>query len=65
MTSFKDEWVQENVDIVTSQDRAIHDLEIKHVRLDAEIKEIKSLASIAVAAGGLDGNDVAGMKVLA
>ena len=64
MTSFKDEWVQENVDIVSRHDRAIHDLEIRLVGIMAEIKVIKSLVSIVVGSAGLVGTIVAIIKVL-
>ena len=64
MLSFKDEWIQENVDVISRHDRAIHDLEISIVSLTAEIKVIKSLVSIAAGAVGLAGTVVAIIKVL-
>lgn len=62
--SFKDEWIQENVDVISRHDRAIHELEIKIVSLAAEIKVIRSLVSIAAGAVGLVGTIVAIIKVL-
>ena len=52
MPDYREEWLQENVNVLARHDKKLHDLEIQIINLAAETKVIKTIVIFVMGAAG-------------